>query len=152
MTTHDSTSWNVHRETLRHHSHVVDGVQFIGGKGQHLDSLIERTYMEEAHQLGNDLAECLSHLPPQQALETLDAMKGVLGDAARRHDLHSHVTLSDVLLDGLADVEPAVLPDPGPAEAHGPGRGRRRPDAAAALADARAQRDTGEVAAVNGDG
>lgn len=146
MTSHDATSWNVHRDTMREHAHDVDGVQYIGGRGQRLDALLDATYIEEAHQLGNDLAECLAKLPPLVAQQTLDGMKGALDKAAEgRHALRSVVHVgeqgpepTDGMTTGELDaIDVGTFTDDGSVAEPRRGRGRRRDDAAAALTDQR---------------
>jgi len=155
MTTHDCSSWNTYRATLISLSHEVDNVGYVGGRGQRLDVLLEASYVEEAHQLGSDLAELLGRLPAPMATQVLDGMKGALGHAAgQRHDIRPvavTMNLADVSTDPDATGVMAAEPEPEPApEGNGRRRNRRNDDAAAALDEHRGG-DTGEVvAAVDG--
>lgn len=91
-TTHDATSWNVHRATLVEHSHVVDEIAYVGGRGQRLAALLTRSYAEEARNLAGDLCDLLRALPADIAGPLLADFKGPLEAAASgRHDLRSVV-------------------------------------------------------------
>ena len=153
-TTHDSTSWNVHRATMWDHSHEVDGIRYIGGRGARLDDLVQNTYVEEARQLGADLAMCLEALPPALATATLDGMKGALSAAAEhrqppRYMPHDDgpppnvevVEVDQVMFDGPVVVD--APPDPEPVKPRR--RGRNGGDDAAAALDLHRSDDTGQV-------
>lgn len=154
MTTHDAASWNVNRATMRDHSHEVDGIRYIGGRGARLDDLVQNTYVEEARQLGADLAECLEALPPALATGTLDGMKGALTAAAEHRQPPRYmaddpddaniavVEVDQVMFDGPIVVD--APPDPEPAKPRRRGRNGGGDDAAAALDLHRAD-DTGQV-------
>jgi hypothetical protein len=98
--THEAGPWNVHRSTLIAHAHDVNGVRYIGGAGQRLEEVLRVTWINEAHQLADDLTIAFRYLPQpairaallqiQEAAEMTLAMRGEVLEAARSRDAEPH--------------------------------------------------------------
>jgi hypothetical protein len=107
QTSHDATSWNVHRSTLVQFAHEAGGHAYIGVTGQRADALIAQSYDAEAVNLAADLAALAPFLDPDRFRFLLGELNTAISAPAggrRRRDTDAAAALDAERATGTGTV------------------------------------------------